>query len=105
MVIISPLSGVANPAWRQLNRESDFPCPRSRLISWSRETGSAVPSRVILLILNTQTECHLLISSRAVLRLNHHQISPESYQVKRLRIDDVYRPESPDTEQVVLMVQ
>ena len=27
-----------------------FPCPRSRLITWSRETGSAVPSRVSLLI-------------------------------------------------------
>ena len=27
-----------------------FPCPRSRLIIWCRETGSAVPSRVSLLI-------------------------------------------------------
>ena len=27
-----------------------FPCPRSRLIIWSRETGSAVPSHVSLLI-------------------------------------------------------
>ena len=27
-----------------------FPCPRSRLKIWSRETGSAVPSRVSLLI-------------------------------------------------------
>ena len=27
-----------------------FPCPRSRLRIWSRETGSAVPSRVSLLI-------------------------------------------------------
>ena len=25
-------------------------CPRSRLITWSREAGSAVPSRVSLLI-------------------------------------------------------
>ena len=43
---------VANPARRQLNRENKyFPvCPRSRLRVWSRETGSAVPSRVSLLI-------------------------------------------------------
>ena len=36
---------VANPARGHL-----FPCPRSRLRIWSRETGSAVPSRVNLLI-------------------------------------------------------
>ena len=34
---------VANPA-------RVFPCPRSRLRIWFRETGSAVPSRVRLLI-------------------------------------------------------
>ena len=48
---------VANPARGQLNREKFiFPCPRSRLRIWSRETGSAVPSRVSLLILHTQAE-------------------------------------------------
>ena len=43
---------VANPARGQLNREITiiFPCPRSRLGIWSRETDSAVPSRVSLLI-------------------------------------------------------
>ena len=42
---------VANPARGQLNRENKiFPCPRSRLRVWSRETGSAVPSRVSQLI-------------------------------------------------------
>ena len=42
---------VANPARGQLNREKRiFPCLRSRLRIWSRETGSAVPSRVSLLI-------------------------------------------------------
>ena len=42
---------VTNPARGQLNREKCFfPCPRSRLRIWSRETGSAVPSRVSLLI-------------------------------------------------------
>ena len=33
-----------------------FPSPRSRLRIKSRETGSAVPSRVSLLILHTQAE-------------------------------------------------
>ena len=42
---------VANPARGQLNRENAFfPVPRSRLRIWSRETGSAIPSRVSLLI-------------------------------------------------------
>ena len=36
---------VANPARDQLNRKKwKFPCPRSCLRIWSRETGSAVPS-------------------------------------------------------------
>ena len=42
---------VANSARGQLNRKKIIsPCPRSRLRIWSRETGSAVPSRVSLLI-------------------------------------------------------
>ena len=41
---------VVNRARGQLNREKFFPCPRSRLRIWPRETGSAVPSRVSLLI-------------------------------------------------------
>ena len=42
---------VANPARGQLNMKNDFfPCPRSRLRIWSRQTVSAVPSRVSLLI-------------------------------------------------------
>ena len=41
---------VANPARGQLNREKIFPCLRACLKIWSRETGSAVPSRVSLLI-------------------------------------------------------
>ena len=50
---------VTNPARGQLNREDKyFPvCPRSsRLRVWSRETRSAVRSRVSLLILQTQAE-------------------------------------------------
>ena len=41
---------VANPARGKLNREKKIPCPRTCLRIWSRETGSAVPSRVSLLI-------------------------------------------------------
>ena len=43
---------VANPVHGQLNREN-FPCPRSRLRTWFRETGLAVPSRISLLIFYT----------------------------------------------------
>ena len=41
---------VANPARGQMNREMIFPCQRSRLRIWFRETRSAVSSRVSLLI-------------------------------------------------------
>ena len=33
-----------------------FTCPRSRLRTWSRETGSAVPSRDSPLFIHSQTE-------------------------------------------------
>ena len=41
---------VANHARGQLNRKIIFPGPSACLRTWSRETGSAVPSRVSLLI-------------------------------------------------------
>ena len=45
------LGKVANPARGQLNKKNVFfSCLRSRLRIWSRETGSAAPSRVSLLI-------------------------------------------------------
>ena len=49
---------VANPAMIvvSLTGEISFPCPRSRLKLWSRETGSAVPSRVSLRILHTKAD-------------------------------------------------
>ena len=49
------LRKVANPVYGQLNR-GKFPCPRSRLRIWFRETGLAVPSLVSLLILYTNAE-------------------------------------------------
>ena len=42
--------GKVNLARGQLNRKYTFPCPRSRLRIGPRETGSAGPSRVSLLL-------------------------------------------------------
>ena len=55
---------VTNPAHGQLNREIElFPCClHSRLKAWSRELGSAVPSRVSLLILHTKSQYNSSIS-------------------------------------------
>ena len=39
---------VANPGRSQLNRKMDFSLSRSRLIIWSHQMGSAVPSHVSL---------------------------------------------------------
>ena len=44
----------ANPARGQLNRENGYFFPayvRSRLRIWSRETGSAIPSRAVSLFI------------------------------------------------------
>ena len=65
-----------------------FPCPHSRQRIFSRETGSAVPSRVSLLILHTQAESDACsrdsfrfprrrLYIHAVTR-NRHRVSPES---------------------------
>ena len=40
----------------QLNRDFSFTCLRSRLRTWPRETGSAVPSNASLFIVHTQAE-------------------------------------------------
>ena len=47
---------IVNPARGQLNREIFHPRARSRLRIWSRETGSAVPCRVSMLILQTHAK-------------------------------------------------
>ena len=45
------LGKVANTfSWSAEQEKCIFPCPRSRLRIWSRETGSVVSSRVSLLI-------------------------------------------------------
>ena len=106
------LGKVANPARGQPNREKViFPCPRSRLKNWSHETGSAVPSRVSLLISILRRNLvltygippefrggvHLFISNR-------HTPSghPRVYRVTRLRADGVHGRESTGTGPVNL---
>ena len=57
---------VANPArsWSAEQGKLYFPCPRSRLRVWSRETSSAVLSRVSLVILYIQTESGACLLTR-----------------------------------------
>ena len=95
---------VANPLLRgQLNVHRAcilFLCPRcSRLRIWSRETGSAVPSRVSFLVLHTQAEsgAYLLGSSRINLyKAAIHTLSGQSrvYRVAQLRIPTAFTAES-----------
>ena len=96
---------VANPALI-------FPSPRSRLRIWSRETYSAVPSRVSLLILHTQDEYgglltrFLPISAAASTYLYRFTPSGQRrlYRVAHLRIDGVHCREIAGTGPVVLKV-
>ena len=48
--------GCQSCLWSAEQGKRNFPCPRSRLRVWSRELGSAVPSRVSPLVLHTQAE-------------------------------------------------
>ena len=48
--------GYQSRLWSAEQGKRNFPCPRSRLRVWSRELGSAVPSRVSPLVLHTQAE-------------------------------------------------
>ena len=108
---------VANPARGQLNRENEyFPvCPRTCLRIWSRETGSAVPSRVSLLFLHTQAEsgAYLQDSSqvprrRPFIDINRHTYAimgqSRVYRVTQLRTDGVHCRESAGTGPVNLKV-
>ena len=70
--------------WSAGQGKRNFPCPRSRLRVWSRELGSAVPSRVSPLVLHTQAESgaytrdstplSATVSIRTVIR---HRAGPE----------------------------
>ena len=98
-------------SWSAEQEKSCFACPRSRLRVCSRETGSAVPSRVSLLILHTQPEsgAYLRGSSRVprqrpFIYLNHHTPSGQSrvYRVTQVRTDGVHCRESIGARPVVL---
>ena len=104
---------VANPTRGQLDKKNEFPCLRSRLKIWSRETGSEVPSRVSLLIsilgLNLVLTYGILPEFRGgvdLFILNRHTPSGQSrvYRVTQLRTDDVHCRESAGTGPVNLKV-
>ena len=90
-----------------------FPCPRSRLRIWSRETDSAVPSRVSLLIsilrVNLVLTYGIPPEFRGGARLfikNRHTPSGQSrvYRVTQLRTDGARCRESAGTGPVNLKV-
>ena len=89
---------VANPARGQLNRG-----PRTCLRIWSRETGSAVSSRVSLLILHN-THSSRVPRRRPFIYLRRCTPSGQSrvYRVTELRTDGVHCRESADTGPVIL---
>ena len=104
---------VANLGSGQLNRKHIyFPCPRSRLRIWSRETNSAIPYRVSLLLVNTQADsgAYSRDSSRFPRRrpfiYNNQPPSGQSgvCQVTQLRPNGVHCRESAGTGSVVLKV-
>ena len=81
-----------------------FPCLRSRLRIWSRETCSASPSRVSLLILILRLNLVLTGFSRVPRRrpfiyLNRHTPSGQYrvYRITQLRTDGVHCRESAST--------
>ena len=93
---------VANPARGELI----FPCPRSRLRIWPREAGSAVPSRVSLIIsilrLNLvltygippefRGDVHLFIQTTI-----RHRVSPE-FTESRNSVPMAFTAESPPAQ-------
>ena len=100
-------------SWSAEQGEIIFPCPRSRLRIWTRETGSAVPSCVSLVILHTRAESgsYSRNSSRfprraSICLLNRHRPTGQSrvYRVTQLRADGVHCRESAGTEPVVVEV-
>ena len=107
---------VASPARGQLNRKNEYLPVRVRscLRIWSRETGSAVRSRVSTAHLHTQAEsgAYLLRDSsrvprrRPFIHFNHHTPSGQSRvcRVTQLRTDGVHCRESAGTGPVNLKV-
>ena len=104
--------GCQSCSWSAQQGKLIFPCPRMRLKVWSRETGSAVPSRVSLLILHTQAELGAYSRSfsrflrwRPFISLNRHTPSGQSRvnRVTQLRTDGVHCRESAGTAPPVVL--
>ena len=104
---------VANPARGQLNMENEHFPVHVRARVWSRETSSAVRSRISLLI--SVLRLNLMLSYMTPPEfcgglhsfiLNRHTPSGQSrvYRVMQLRIDGVHCPESASTRPVNLKV-
>ena len=116
-----PGNKVVVPAYGQLSwsKEINFSYPRSRLRVWSRETGSAVPFRVRLLIRHTQAESGNITFNSAYSRalprsmrrpfITYLYRQPPSgqsrvYHITQKRTDDVHCRESAGTGPVVFKV-
>ena len=104
---------VASPARGQLNRRNKYFPLRSCLRIWSRETGSAVPSRVSLLISILRLNLVLTYGIPPEFRggghlfiYNRHTTSGQSrvYRVTQLRTDGIHCRESAGAGPVNLKV-
>ena len=104
---------VASPARGQLNKIFFFSCPRSCVRIWSRETGSAVPSRVSLLVSILRLNMVLTYvippdfhGGGHLFVYNRHTPSGQSrvYRVTQLRTDGVHCRASAGTGPVNLKV-
>ena len=105
--------GCQSCSWSAEQGKWIFPCPRTCLRIWSRETGSAVPSRVSLFILHTQAEsgAYSRDSSRfprqrPFIYLNRHTSLRQCRlcRITQLRTNDIHCRESAGTGPVVLKV-
>ena len=75
-----------------------FPCPWSRLKSWSRETGSAVPSRVNPLISSPP-----LSGTASIHTVNRYRASPEFIGPRNF-MPMAFTAESPPARPAILKV-
>ena len=105
--------GCQSGSWPAKQEKLMFPCPRSRLRIWSRETGSAVLSRVSLLISILSLNLVLTYGIPPEFRggvhlfiLNRHMSSGQSrvYRVTQSRTDGVHCRELAGTGPVKLEV-
>ena len=75
-----------------------FPRPRSRLRIWSRETGSAVPSRVSPLILHAQAESGAYSRAPLFPPAFHHGVVSTPEKRHRVRLSQKLRSNGVTTE-------